>query len=149
MRHILGQARLEAANARPRVKTCINNQNLQLAKILPNNYLNCEGNFSEVMSIRSDILKLKQVSLELVPFCTHLNPFGSTQLKFCLEKKIAELKVQLTSLEHDFTNRVKDLVNISTKCIIEASGRLLREIGSIEGAIRNCKNFSSTSRLFI
>ncbi|XP_976377.2 uncharacterized protein LOC661206 [Tribolium castaneum] len=144
LRRVLNQARIESALARPKVRACINNQNSEIAKIVPGNYLSCEANFSDLMDVRNDIIKLRQIGQNLVLTCTHLNPLGSERinLRICLEGKIKDLGFQLLNLEKEFTNGVKNLVNYSTSCVVETSGKLFKQIGAIEGAIRNCKYFS-------
>ncbi|XP_044254394.1 uncharacterized protein LOC123004928 [Tribolium madens] len=144
LRHFLNLARVETASARPKVRACITNQNTEFAKLLPGNYLTCEANFSDLVDIQSDILRLQKIGQDFVQSCIRMNPLWSERLnlRVCLQGKIRDLATQLFNLEKEFTNGVKNLVNFSTSCVVETSGRLLKQIGAIEGAIRNCKYFS-------
>ncbi|KAJ3657874.1 hypothetical protein Zmor_009650 [Zophobas morio] len=141
-RNLLSGAKLEAAKASHLIKACIMDQNLQFAKIQRANFVPCRGNFSSLVELRKQILQLKQVTVNLVPGCIHLNPLESEMenLRLCLSTKIIDLQTQLLLLEQKFADNVKNVVNLSTNCVTRETGDVHTKLGAVEGAVKNCKN---------
>jgi hypothetical protein len=100
-RYLLNQDKVETARTHPRIRTCILDQSLALAKISSRNFLSCGGNFTTVASIRNDLLRLENVALELIRVCSRLNPLGSKResLRNCVQTKLADLSLQLSRIQ--------------------------------------------------
>ncbi|RZB40447.1 uncharacterized protein BDFB_008840 [Asbolus verrucosus] len=135
-KRLLNRAKLEAAKASPKIHACIVSQNVEFAKITPNNFLRCTGNFSMLADVKNKFVKLEQTVARMVSSCLHLYPLRQeiNNLRLCFGEKIGDVKLQLALLEKELEDSVKSLVNLSTNCIVEESGTVHEKIGSVLGA---------------